>query len=269
MAVYRKQTELDGAIRHELLGYVITDGVHHGNRHSHPFAEALYVYKGSFHLEYEDKSFSLSAGQAVVIRPHTEHLLIGEPDATLLYIGCSYIRSGTFALFPEQSMLEITDSAILEKLKTVAESFMNSDGSANIASSLLTPLDPFWRSLAEKNQIDQNEDILMERVKEYLTLHPYEQISVADISEKFYLSSHYLGNRFHKYVGMTIKQYHNNLRMEQALALIEGSNLPLSQIAEKLGFNTLQYFSNCFKAHFGVSPREIARNGTKGRSFRG
>ena len=260
MAVYRKQTELDGAVRHELMGYIVNDGEMSGNRHSHPFAEILYVPEGELNLEYEDTVLRLIRGQGVVIRPYTEHRISGDKKAILLYIGCNYIRSGTFSVFPKEKVLKIDDTAVLNELQNIIEQYMLCNDSTEEASVLLTPLDLFLRRLAEHSATDQNTDILIERVKEYLDLHIHEQISVTDLAEKFYISSHYLGNRFQKHVGMTIKQYHSKLRMERALSLIESSSLSLSQISEQLGFNTQQYFSNCFKAYFGVSPREIHRN---------
>lgn len=257
--MYRKQIELDGTIRHELLGFLETGPNYIGNWHDHPFAETIYVINGTFTLEFENQTVNLSSNQAIIIRPQTKHRMTCCNNASILYIGCSYIYLGKFIPFPKQHSEEISNSSALKLLKNIAEKHRE-DISLENSSHFLIPLDFYWCSLVKKENLTENFDIMMERIKEYLALHPNEQISVPKVAEKFYLSPHYLGNKFCKYTGMSIKQYHLRLRMEQALYLIKSSSMSLSEISDKLGFNTLQYFSSCFKAHFGISPSAIIRN---------
>jgi ligand-binding sensor domain-containing protein/signal transduction histidine kinase/DNA-binding response OmpR family regulator len=49
-------------------------------------------------------------------------------------------------------------------------------------------------------------------------------------------------------------------RMKKALELIKTSELSVSEISEKVGFNDPYYFSRCFKKHFGKSPKLYAQN---------
>lgn len=257
MSIFRKQTELDGTVRHELLGYVCADDRYVGNIHSHPFTETLYAAQGELDVHCNKKSVHLKKGDAVILRPASLHHITVDDSGVLLYIGCSYIRLGIAVPFPEDEMTVVKDESVLKKLETLAQLYISDSGAD--ASELLMPLDIFWRNLAENSNAEHDGDILIERIKEYLQTHPFEQLSVADLAEKFYISAHYLGNKFCKHTGQTIKQYHNKYRMEYAMSLIENSPLTLSQIAEKLGYNTLQYFSVCFKKHFGIAPVNIRR----------
>ena len=261
MNFYRQQTELDGSVRHELLGYLRAEADYIGNWHSHPFTETLYVVSGLFCLEYKNETIQLRQGQAVLIRPQLRHRVTSCERSSLLYIGCSYIRAGEPLLFPATATLMVDASAVLSQFEYVALAYQNTPAlSVDHATALLMPLDPFFHALAKNDNAPLGNDILIERVKEYLYHHPDEQIIVADLAEKFYISPQYLGNKFRKYTGKTIKQYHADLRMKRALYMIERSSLSLSEIADRLGFNTLQYFSTCFKAHFGISPRSIVKS---------
>ena len=44
--------------------------------------------------------------------------------------------------------------------------------------------------------------------------------------------------------------------MKHAASLLEFTDMPISQIAEKVGINDPLYFSKKFKKHFGISPTE-------------
>ena len=63
-----------------------------------------------------------------------------------------------------------------------------------------------------------------------------------------------LTEAFRKEFGITIMQYLNELRMEQAERLLCESNAPVSQIAEHCGFADAGYFTRRFTAKHGLSP---------------
>lgn len=48
---------------------------------------------------------------------------------------------------------------------------------------------------------------------------------------------------------------------EKAKSLLITTELPIEQIAERLGFCSCTYFRKRFKAHFGLSPREMRKSG--------
>ena len=62
--------------------------------------------------------------------------------------------------------------------------------------------------------------------------------------------------------GMTPNNYIRRIRMEKSKELLEETNLTISEVAYKTGFNTAFYFSKCFKDYYGMSPSHY-RNGTK------
>lgn len=249
----RKQTELDGAVMHELIGIVSAQRGYAGAFHRHPFAETLYIVKGAFVLEYEGERRELACGSSLIIRQGVSHRVLCDGDGCMLYVGCSYIRVGGVVTFPLEKVREISDASVLASLPTVADRYLAGED----CYSVLHPLDEYWRGLALGAMESHGEDIIVERVKEYLEAHPEEQISVSALAKQFYLTPHYLGNKFCKCVGMTIKEYHTALRMNRALSLVKDSALSQSEIASRLGYSTLQYFSTAFKAYHGISPRSL------------
>ena len=81
-----------------------------------------------------------------------------------------------------------------------------------------------------------------------------ESITVKDIADALYMNPHYLGEYFKKRNGVSVKEYLLELRMQRAFTLLKEGKLSVSQIAETVGFDTVQYFSTKFKLYYGISP---------------
>ncbi|WP_353933452.1 helix-turn-helix transcriptional regulator [Erysipelothrix rhusiopathiae] len=55
------------------------------------------------------------------------------------------------------------------------------------------------------------------------------------------------------------KQYINEQKLERAKHLILEGKYPITDVALKLGFSSIHYFSRKFKQHFGFAPSEYAQ----------
>lgn len=73
------------------------------------------------------------------------------------------------------------------------------------------------------------------------------------------VSQRYLSELFKRHTGRTLKSYAAGLRMERARLLLAESDMPVTQIAEALGYADLYSFSKLFKAHTGTSPSGYRR----------
>ena len=74
------------------------------------------------------------------------------------------------------------------------------------------------------------------------------------------LSYKYMEEFFKKRIGMTIQQYHTNLRIHEAEKQLRTTQYSISEISGNLGFQDPLYFSNVFKKATGVSPRDYRKN---------
>lgn len=84
-----------------------------------------------------------------------------------------------------------------------------------------------------------------------------------DLAEMIGISESKLAHLFKVATGKTIQEYARSLRMEKAQELLETTNLPMSSIAEQLGFARQGSFSEAFKATFGTTPFEHRKNRTE------
>ncbi|MDN6625919.1 MAG: AraC family transcriptional regulator [Pisciglobus halotolerans] len=79
-------------------------------------------------------------------------------------------------------------------------------------------------------------------------------LSVEKISKKLYISSTYFSTLFKKETSKSFITYLTDIRLEQALRLLETTENKSCQIAEKVGYPEANYFSYVFKKKFGMSP---------------
>lgn len=75
------------------------------------------------------------------------------------------------------------------------------------------------------------------------------------LSEHFHFHPNYINNVFKKYMGQTIHKYIIELRITNAISLLEESDLSIDEIARETGFYDCSYFSKYFKKATGVSPK--------------
>ena len=75
---------------------------------------------------------------------------------------------------------------------------------------------------------------------------------------------------FHTYTGGGVMEYFGNLKIQAARRMIRDGRLNFTQIAARLGFQSVHYFSRRFRKVTGMSPRETRQlSGRKSDSFFG
>jgi YesN/AraC family two-component response regulator len=68
------------------------------------------------------------------------------------------------------------------------------------------------------------------------------------------VSSSQLYRKIKNITGLSPNEFIRTYRLKKAAALILETNLNVSEIAYRVGFNDALYFSKCFKKQFGISP---------------
>ncbi|WP_278355678.1 MULTISPECIES: AraC family transcriptional regulator [Idiomarina] len=84
--------------------------------------------------------------------------------------------------------------------------------------------------------------------------------SVEHLAELAYLSVSAFAERCLKKTGLTPKKLVDQLRLQRARMLLNGSQLPLDLIAEQLGYQSATAFSRFFKKYAGLSPADYRQN---------
>lgn len=106
----------------------------------------------------------------------------------------------------------------------------------------------------------KNSSELTGRIKEILEENVYGTLSLCDISSALFFSKTYIKSVFKKNTGQTIMQYFTSLKIEEAKKLISFDKYTFTEIAYKLGYSSLHYFSRQFKKATDMSLTEYARS---------
>jgi len=81
------------------------------------------------------------------------------------------------------------------------------------------------------------------------------------LSRELAMSRSSLFAKFKALTGMTPNDYILNNKLKRAAILLKNNpELQIAEIADRLGFNSAQYFSRCFKAQFNKSPQEYRKS---------
>ena len=70
------------------------------------------------------------------------------------------------------------------------------------------------------------------------------------------MSKYHFARIFKQVTGQSPLDYRNRIRIEYAKELLSNSFLPINEIGINLGYTTPAYFSDTFKKHTGLSPKE-------------
>ncbi|MDD4220290.1 MAG: AraC family transcriptional regulator [Sphaerochaetaceae bacterium] len=89
----------------------------------------------------------------------------------------------------------------------------------------------------------------------YLYANLHRTITLHDLTQHLMLSKSYIHTLFQKHTQQAPIEYFIHLKMEQACRYLHMTDLQVQEIAQKLGYNDVCYFSRAFKQSKGVSPR--------------
>lgn len=112
--------------------------------------------------------------------------------------------------------------------------------------------------LIEKLQNNYNNvSPVIQQVLSYINQNFKEEISLKTLSFKYNVNPSYLGQIFHKEVGMAFSDYLNKVKNEKAKELLLNTNLKVNDIAKMVGYVDTSYFYRRFKEYFGISPSTL------------
>lgn len=93
----------------------------------------------------------------------------------------------------------------------------------------------------------------------YVNEHLTEDISIDELSSRFFLSRYYLMHTFKEQTGYTIGNYISTKRLFLARELI-ADGTPITDVCYACGFHNYSTFLRAYKKSFGESPRDCRQN---------
>lgn len=97
---------------------------------------------------------------------------------------------------------------------------------------------------------------LVRRVKKYVLANYYRDISLTEIAQIMEVNPNYLSRAFSKEYGDSLIPYINSVRLQAASSLLKNTNLKNYEIAERVGYQSVEHFCRVFKKMTGCTPGE-------------
>jgi AraC-like DNA-binding protein len=223
----------------------------------HRWLVLAFVKSGTHCYETSSGSFMIEAGELCLMPPGMDyvystesayHKLVVLFDGELLTQTCRVLNLDEpfKARLPHAEAKIRALAALLEN-----ESASNTPEILGRAQALLTEISV----LNAKDH--RNEDYaLFLKIKTRLGGSLDARISLEDIAREFGVSRSYIHKLFGRYSSVSPQQYRIDRKMERAKFSLENTGLLVKEIAFQLGYANQHYFSNDFKKHYGLSPRD-------------
>ncbi|MBR6761377.1 MAG: AraC family transcriptional regulator [Oscillospiraceae bacterium] len=213
------------------------------------------VLDGKGTLVYNGQTYSLECGDCFFIdcrAPHSYQSDLDKPWEIIWvhFNGCTseeYYKLFMAQLPPVFRPVSNAKfiSLLQELLRLNTETYADTEIlTSGLLSNLLT-------MLLTVNSISEEDDTALQAklktVLAYVDANFTAEISLDDLSHRFYISKYYLTREFKRAYGETIFQHIIGLRINYAKRLLRFTDKSVEEISELCGFNDQSYFSKQFK----------------------
>lgn len=179
---------------------------------------------------------------------------IYDNTAPVGFISVSGYKPPNFVEYAEKCSRDY--SIPLENLEKIGRTLKNEMPDKAYVDTVIAPLVRMLELAYSKMGNVGSDDSTIGRIIRYVNCHYAENITAKQLCEIFSCSRSYIFHKFKEKTGKTFHAHLMELRLMTAKSLLVNSSLGVSEIAYAVGFNDSNYFSACFKAQIGISPRE-------------
>ncbi|HYH04756.1 MAG TPA: helix-turn-helix domain-containing protein [Bacillota bacterium] len=110
----------------------------------------------------------------------------------------------------------------------------------------------FWEA-AKKQESPQISSVINKTIK-FIEANYARDLTLKEVADCVGVSDSYLSRAFTKFIGENFNHYLRRFRVERAKELLHRSELKIHEIARKVGFWNVRYFSRVFYELAGVTP---------------
>ena len=104
---------------------------------------------------------------------------------------------------------------------------------------------------------EKNINAYLRRALEYVQANYGRELSIRDVASYLSISESYLAKLFKVELKITFLEYLTRVRMRRAMELMREKNMPIYEVAERVGYRDYRHFSATFKKLAGVGPKEF------------
>ena len=279
------QYEVRGYLREPFRLFHLADGRReHIEYHYHTFHKIIILLAGKAGYAIEGERYDLSPGDFVLVGRGSIHRPEVAEDAfyerMILYIAPQYLASlGTEDCDLEECFRQAQDSFRYvyrdeggSRVRQLFETLARTVRQGGYGAALLERAQ-FLELMVEVNRVCRgghqvqaaSGDSKVVALLQYLNLHLTEELTIDQLSERFYVSKYHMMRRFRAQTGYTIHAYLTGKRLMLAREKI-ASGVPMMEAACRSGFGDYSAFSRAYRKQFGQSPRASCQKDFSGKN---
>ena len=233
--------------------------------HTHSYVELFYIVGGRGQFLIEDRLYPVRTGELVLINPNVVHTEVSWNAQPLEYIvlGIGGIElglpGGQFALLEPTNGGELL-SCLRSIFGEMEEQKLGYEEICQAFTEILLLRLLRSANLPAPSQISSaSGNRQCAAVRRYIDLHFKEALTLDTLAEEAHMNKFYLSHTFKREYGVSPINYVISRRIRESCRLLSETDLPLSTIAQMLGFSSLSYFSQAFRKAEQLSPLEFRR----------
>jgi AraC-like DNA-binding protein len=242
--------------------------------HWHNYIEILYVVKGSVFVNINAGTYELIENEIEIINVDEAHRIFSkDKDNKVLifhidpYFFEKYYNDIKNMFFYTNSSEEgAQENEDYDELRTflsivLCELVQKSDNYDEEIENTLVDLlyhliNNFHYLMHEQEELRENDEQLdrYHRISKYIYNNYNNNITLQDIADKEFLSTHYLSHEIKYSTGYSFTELINLTRVEESVKLLLDTDKPISEISEEVGFSHTRYYNKNFKFYYKTTP---------------
>ncbi len=241
--------------------------------HFHNVYEIGYLITGWRNMFIGDRLYRLQAGDLTLIPVGVPHkatvLTAGRLKRIVINVAKEWVPPSVARCFdhtcyhiPAESMPGLRDI-----LRRMEEEYAHPQDihRAVLLRGLVYELLAFLQRLVDKDAsvVNDEQDGWAEKVTRYIGEHYAEPLTLQVMAQEFVTSREYFSMRFKKSTGFGFSEYLTQVRMANAIYLLEHPGASVTDVAYQCGFNDSSYFAAVFKSVYGITPKKYQQNRTE------
>ena len=249
-------------------------------RHSHNYIEIMCVIRGEIRHIINGKTFDIKEGQLIMMNRHISHGIkaSGENDiAVNLIVSSDYVGIAGARFRGDPSLRDFAEQeenehgegrfliygfdtnpyakALIEGL--ICQCLFETDTPKGILRETLSLLLRHFEAKPEMllytSSGDPERDPVREKIGAYIQSF-YKTASLSELASILTMSEPYVSKRIKELYGATFTTLVSERRFSEAEQMLLHTDLPITEIAEAVGYDNNSFFHRRFRERYGISP---------------
>ena len=237
----------------------------------HENIEFLCFYKGEGEIRLDTKCFKIRQGDIAIVNPEVMHQIVSDDTVEYhcLIVDKSFCEENAIDIFSLEFKEIIRDERLFSSFKSLIEkiealdsqdisAFKIPEARHALLGFLILLCKEHLTKASSSKELKASSSERVKAVMLYLQDRIDEPITLDDVSRHIGISKYHLSREFKSYTGKTMFDYLNTIRCTDAKRMLR-EGYTVSEAAAACGFESLSYFSRCFKKYIGERPSKYAK----------